>query len=429
MSRRRDRRDFLKQSALAGAGFWAAAGAAPAESRSANEKLNVALIGCGGRGASNLSGVKKENIVALCDVDGRRAKGAFEAYDRAAKYQDFRVMLDKQKDIQAVVVSTPDHLHAPATLAALNCGKPVYCEKPLTHTVGEARRVIETANRLGLPTQMGTQIHAGENYRRVVEIVQAGVLGPIRECHVWVGKNWGGGERPKETPVVPAEVNWDLWLGPAAYRPYHSIYMPKNWRRWWDFGTGTLGDMACHYMDLPFWALKLRHPTRVESQGAAVHPETCPVGLTVRYEFPEREGFPALKLIWRDGNQIPKKLFGQKVPGSGVMFIGERGRMLAGYSSYKLLPESEFEGFKPPEKTIERSVGHHQEWINACKTGSATTCNFDYSGTLTEAVLLGDVAYRVGQPLKWNAKKLTADDCPQADKFINKTYRNGWALG
>ena len=339
-------------------------------------------------------------------------------------------MLDREGDkIDAVVVGTTDHHHAPASLRAIRAGKHVYCEKPLTHTVHESRVIAEAAKEHGVATQLGTQIHAGDNYRRVVEIVQSGALGDVTEVHVWVGKGWGGGDRPEGGQDPPATLSWDLWLGPAPERPYFpGRYHPANWRRWWDFGQGTLGDMACRYMDLPFWALKLRHPNRCSAEGPDLHPETCPLGLTVRYEFPEREGLPPVKFTWYDGNQIPKKVVGQRVPGSGVMFVGTEGHMFAGYTNYRLFPQEKFAGFQPPEQTIAPSIGHHAEWIKACKEGSPTTCNFDYSGALTESVLLGNVAYRTGKDLEWDAKALKATNCPDADKYIRKEYRAGWEV-
>jgi predicted dehydrogenase len=305
----------------------------------------------------------------------------------------------------------------------------VYCEKPLTHTVQESRIVAEAAKKHGVATQLGTQIHAGDNYRRVVEIIQSGAIGDVTEVHVWVGKGWGGGERPEVGEDPPPNLSWDLWLGPAPYRPFSpGRYHPAQWRRWWDFGQGTLGDMACHYMDLPFWALKLRHPTSCEAEGPEVHPETCPLGLIVRYEFPEREGLAPVRFTWYDGTLIPREVAGERVPGNGVMFVGSEGKMYADYGNYRLFPTDKFADFKPPAQTIPPSIGHHAEWIKACKDGSPTTCNFDYSGALTEAVLLGNVAYRVGQKLQWDAKELRAVNCPAADKYIRKEYRPGWEV-
>ncbi|HUT13600.1 MAG TPA: Gfo/Idh/MocA family oxidoreductase, partial [Thermoguttaceae bacterium] len=329
-----------------------------------------------------------------------------------------------------VVVSTPDHTHAPAGVMAMKLGKNCYSEKPMTHCVHEARVMTDAAVENKLATQLGTQIHAGDNYRRVVELIQAGAIGPVNEVHVWCGKNWGGGERPTETPPIPPHIHWDLWLGPAPERPYHPCYLPGQWRRWWDFGNGTLGDMACHYMDLPFWALKLRHPTSVESEGPPVHPETCPTQLIVRYEFPARDDMPPVKFTWYDGSNRPSLPADWNIPvgGAGVLFVGKEGQLRADYGSWQLHPKEKFADYQPPEPTIPTSIGHHQEWIHACKTGGATTCNFDYSGALSEAVLLGNVAYRVGKKLQWDGAAMKATNCPEADQYLRREYRQGWIL-
>ncbi len=424
------RRDFLKVSGAAAlsAGVWSEVAAQ--DSNSPNEKLNIACVGTANRAMADINGVAGENIAALCDVDKNYLDRAAGRFTDARTYADYREMIVKEGDkIDAVVVGTADHHHAPASIRAIRAGKHCYCEKPLTHTVHEARVIIEATKKAGVATQMGTQIHAGENYRRVVEIIQAGTIGDVNEVHVWVGKGWGGGDRPEGGQEPPATLDWDLWLGPAPVRPFWpGRYHPGQWRRWWDFGNGTLGDMACHYMDLPFWALKLRHPTHCEAEGPEVHPETCPLGLIVRYQFPGRDGMPPVKFTWSDGNLIPREVAGERVPGSGVMFIGDKGKMFADYGGYKLFPADKFAGFKPPAPTIPRSIGHHAEWIKACKDGSPTTCNFDYSGTLSEAVLLGNVAFRTGEALEWDAKNLKATNCPAADKYIRKEYRKGWEV-
>lgn len=427
-----NRRDFLKTTGTGAvaisAGAWAHESLA--ESKSANEKLNIACIGTANRALADINGVAGESIVALCDIDANYLALQSTRFGNARTYADYREMIDQERGkIDAVVVATADHSHAPATIRALRAGLHTYCEKPLTHTVQESRIVAETAKEKGLATQLGTQIHASDNYRRVVEIVQSGAIGDVTDVHVWVGKGWGGGDRPEGGQEPPAHLNWDLWLGPAPVRPYFpGRYHPSNWRRWWDFGQGTLGDMACHYMDLPFWALKLRHPTYCEAEGPEVHPETCPLGLIVRYKFPERDGLVPVNLTWSDGNLIPREVAGERVPGQGVMFIGTEGKMYANYSSYRLFPAEKFAGFTPPEPTIPKSIGHHAEWIKACKDGSPTTCNFDYSGALTESVLLGNVAYRTGKGLEWDAKNLKATNCPEADKYISKEYRPGWEV-
>ncbi len=429
---RSTRRRFLQQTsasaAILSAGVWT--GVSKAESKSANEKLNIACIGTANRAAADIQGVQSENIVALVDVDKNYLDRAAARFKQARTYADYREMLAKEAGkIDAVVIGTTDHHHAPATIRAINAGLHVYCEKPLTHTVAEARIVTEAARKKGVATQLGTQIHAGENYRRVVEMIQAGAIGEVTEVHVWVGKGWGGGKRPKKGQDPPATLSWDIWLGPAPVRPYYpGLYHPAQWRRWWDFGQGTLGDMACHYMDLPFWALKLKYPTHCRAEGPAVDPETCPLGLTVEYQFPARGDLPPVKLTWYDGNRVPKQVAGQRVPSSGVMFIGSEGQMFANYGSYRLFPAEKYAKYEPPKPTIPRSIGHHREWIKACKEGSPTTCTFEYSGPLTEAVLLGNVSYRTGKALDWDAAKLTATNCEEARHYIHKQYRAGWEV-
>lgn len=423
------RRRFLQVSAAAGAGLVVAPRAF-ARRISPNEKLNVAMVGTAHQARFSIDNVKGENIVAVCDIDDNYLAAAVKDFPSAKPYNDFRKMLDR-KDIDAVVVATPDHMHAPATLAALQSGRHVYCEKPLTHTVEEARKVAEAAKRFKRATQMGTQIHATDNYRRVVEVIKSGAIGPVNEVHVWVGKVWSGEGRPTTTPPIPPNIHWDLWLGVAPERPYHPVYLPANWRGWWDFGGGTLADMACHYMDLPFWALDLRHPTAVEATGSPYSSETTATWTTVRYDFPARgDSKPAVQLTWYDGGKRPKHFAEGKLPswGDGVLFVGAKGMMLADYGRYVLLPEKEFAGFQPPAKSIPDSIGHHAEWIKACKTGSPTTCNFDYSGALTESVLLGAAAYRVGKRLEWDATALRAPNCPESDVYLRKSYRKGWEI-
>src|SRR3989440_11093256 len=306
MNRKLTRRDFLHRTSLTAAGVWLA-GAQRAASRglSPNSKLNLGVIGTANRAGADLRAVGHENVVALCDVDDAFLSQAKEKFPAAKTYADFRRMLE-QKDIDAVVVGSADHTHAVATAAALRLGKHVYCEKPLTHTVYEARTIADLAARnKKLATQMGTQIHATENYRRVVELIQSGAIGDVTECHVWCEKSIASSHRPTQMPPVPAHIHWDLWLGPAPARPYHPEYLPKTWRHWWDFGEGILGDMACHYVDLAFWALKLRYPRTIEAEGPPIHPETTPEWLIARYEFPSRAGHPPVKLSWYDGGKRP----------------------------------------------------------------------------------------------------------------------------
>ncbi len=429
MSSYLSRRRFVRQAAAAGALPMLCASLAPG--KSPNEKLDVAVIGCGGRGAANLAGVSGENIVALCDVDARQAKAAFEHYPKAKKFRDFRKMLGEiGSRIDAVVVSTPDHTHAAAAVMAMKMGKHCYCEKPMAHSVYEARTMSDLAAKNKLATQLGTQIHAEENYRRAVELVQSGAIGAVSEVHVWFGGSCGGGDRPKETPAVPADLDWDLWLGPAPRRPYHPCYLPGSWRRWWDFGCGALGDFGCHYMDLAFWALGLEHPATIEAEGPPPHPEGTPTWCIIRYQFPARAGAPAVKLAWYDGGKRPALVQEGKVPNwqSAVLLVGAKGMLVADYSRRQLLPQAQFKDFQPPPKKIPDSPGHHREWIQACKTGSPTSCNFDYSGALSEHVLLGIVAYRTGKRLEWDPVGMKAANCPEADKFLRPKYREGWTL-
>lgn len=427
------RRPFLKRSlavssAAITSGFWTQTAAKA--TTSANEKLKILCVGTANRATSNIDGIADEDVVGVCDIDSRYLEKATQRFPGAVAYRDYREMIAEQADTaDAIVVSTADHHHAPAAIRAINAGLHCYCEKPLTHTVHEARVIAEAAASKGVATQMGTQIHAGNNYRRVVEIIRSGAIGDVREVHVWVGKGWGGGDLPASGDPVPDYLAWDLWLGPASKRPYKKgRYHPAEWRRWWAFGQGTLGDMGCHYVDLPFWALKLRHPTSISADGPEVHPETCPLGLVVNYQFPARGDLPPVAMTWYDGNRTPKQVAGHSVPGSGVMFVGSEGEMFASYGGYKLYPESKFQSFKPPAESIPNSIGHYREWIQACKTGSATTCNFDYSGALTESILLGNVAYRTGKTLQWDAKTLTATNCPEAASLIKKDYRDGWEV-
>jgi len=433
MSNRLDRREMLRSTALAGVGVYLSQNRARGQGQTPNEKLNIAIIGASGRGAANLAGVASENIVALCDVDEKRAAGAFTRFPKAKKYGDFRKMLDEMdREIDAVVVSTTDHTHAPASVAAMARGKHCYCEKPLTHTVSEARAMAEVAAKNKVVTQIGTQIHAGDNYRRVVELVQSGVIGPVTEAHVWIGWGKGGRDRPKETPSVPAHLNWDLWIGPAPFRPYHPSYMAGGWRAFSDFASGNLGDFGPHYVDLPYWALDLKYPTTVEAQGPPAHPGCPPWILTVRYEFPARGELPLVTLHYYQGEGNTAIVAEKKLPEwaarSGILFVGSKGMVVANYGQRAILPEKDFADFQPPEPTIPRSIGHHREWVEACKTGGATTCGFDYSGPLNESLLLGNVAYYAGTKLQWDPANLMATNCPEADKYIQHHYREGWSL-
>jgi predicted dehydrogenase len=440
------RRRFLGQSAALAAGALLAAPAI-VRGRNLNEKLNIAVIGTGGRGGSNLRSVGSENIVALCDVYEPNLAKAAQLLPDARKFSDFRKLYNHAKEFDAVVVSTCEHTHAFATLPALQLGKHVYCEKPLTHGIWEARVIREAAAKAKVATQMGTQIHAEDNYRRVVELIQTGAIGPVREAHVWVGRVWGWqateeeakknhdivftNERPTGSSPIPSGLDWDLWLGPAPERPFHDVYFPgPKWYRWWDFGSGTMSDLGSHWNDLPFWALKLQAPLTIEGSGPPVHPEIAPASMQSTYEYGPRGDMPAVKLTWYQGVNKPAIWTEGKIPkwDSGVLFVGDKGMLLSDYGKHVLLPEKDFAGFKRPEPFIPKSLGHHAEWIHACKTGEPTTCNFEYAGWLTEANHLGSVAYRLGKKLEWDAENLSAKNCPEAAPLVKREYRKGWKL-
>jgi predicted dehydrogenase len=442
------RRHFLRQAAAAGAVTLAPA---IVRGRNLNGKLNLAIIGAGGRGAANLKGVASENIVILCDVNEEGINAAARQFPNARKLVDFRKVYDHAKEFDAVVVSTAEHTHAFATLPALQLGKHVYCEKPLTHNIWEARVIREAAAKVKVATQMGTQIHAGDNYRRVVELIQSGAIGAVSEAHVWVGRAWGWHateaeakeakdivfvqERPAKADPVPAILNWDLWLGPAPKREFNNVYFPgPKWYRWWEFGNGTMSDLGSHWIDLPFWALKLDHPLTIEASGPVPHKEIAPASMQVEYQYGQRGTMPPVKLTWYQGVNKPQiwpKL--QKDNGipqwqSGVLFVGDKGMLLSDYSKHTLLPEAQFADFKRPDPFIPKSLGHYEEWIHACKTGEPTTCNFEYAGWLTEANHLGNVAYRVGKKLEWDEVQLRAKNAPEAEPLIHRKYRKGWKL-
>lgn len=442
---RNHRRDFLKQAGLAGVGFWVAGTSRADESKSANEKLNIAVIGAGGKGASDTDGCAGENIVALCDVDEKTAGKTFEKYPNAQRFQDFRKMLEERKDIDAVVVATPDHTHAPASIMAMKLGKHVYCQKPLTHSVYEARLMRETAAKQKVATQMGNQGTSNDGLRKAVEVIQSGAIGKVTEAHVWTNRPiWPQGiPRPTDAPPVPDTLNWDLWLGPAPYRPYNPAYVPFKWRGWWDFGTGALGDMACHTANMAFMALKLGYPTSIEAESPEVSPEGPPKWSTIRFEFPAREGMPAVKFTWYDGKKpgedgkevangpAPELLMGQKLSGSGSLLIGDKGMLFSPNdygAEFKLLPEADFASYKAHDPWLPRSPGHYIEWIRACKGGEPAMSNFSYAGLLTEAILLGNVALRAGKKLEWDGPNMKATNCPEAAQFVRREYREGWTL-
>ncbi len=425
MKRHINRRQFIQRSAAAATTAWLAAPQlAFGKKLSPNEKLNLGVIGTANRAAADIAGVQGENIVAICDIDSNYLDEARKKFPQAKCHTDFRKLLE-QKDIDAVVIGTPDHTHAVATVAALHSGRHVYCEKPLAHTVSEARIVAQTTRQTGLVTQMGNQIHASNNYRRVVELVKSGAIGPVREVHCWVNSTWSGGGHPKAGPA-PANIDYDLWLGPVEYLPYSPDYLPRNWRSWWHFGGGTLADFCCHLTDLAFWALDIKAPLTVEAEGPPVDAESAPPWLIVRYEYPARGAAPPVKLVWYSGDRRPQ----YQLPkwGNGVLFVGDKGMLLTDYEKHVLLPEKDFAGFVPPPPSIPDSIGHHAEWINACKTKGKTTCHFEYGGMMTEAGLLGNVAYRVGKKIEWDAKHLRVKNCAEAEQYIQHHYRSGWRI-
>ncbi|MHB0960572.1 MAG: Gfo/Idh/MocA family protein [Pirellulaceae bacterium] len=409
-----------------------------------NSKLNIAVIAAGGRGGANAEGVASENIVAICDVNENNLRQAAQRFPEARQEVDFRKLFDRPHDFDAVVVSTCEHSHALATMLALQHKKHVYCEKPLTHDVWEARQVRLAAAEAGVTTQMGIQIHAGENYRRVVEIIQSGAIGPVREVHVWTSRAWGWQskeacerngdivfvqERPAESMPVPAGLNWDLWLGPARERPFHDVYFPgPKWYRWWDFGNGTMSDLGSHFNDLPFWALRLQTPLTVEASGPPPHPEIAPASMQATYEYGARGDLPPVRMTWYQGENKPEIWTSGAIPkwGDGHLFIGDKGMLLCDYGKYQLLPETDFAGYQPPEPTLPRVASHYADWLDACRNGTQASANFEYSGWLTEANHLGNVAYRVGKKLEWDPIQLRAPNVPEADALLRVAYRQGW---
>ncbi len=416
-----------------------------------SERVNMAGIGCGGMGGGDIATFTKlgANFIALADVDDARAAGTFNAHPQARRYKDFREMIDKEaKHIDAVTVGTPDHIHAVAAMAAIKAGKHVYVQKPLTHTLHECRELTKAAKKAGVMTSMGNQGHASEGSRLTNEWIQAGVIGDIREVHVWsdrAGRLWKQGIKPPtETPAVPATLDWNLWLGPARERPYHPAYAPHNWRGWWDFGTGALGDMGCHIIDHPVWALGLGAPTSVEARttldGSYLEKdqrnfESYPIAAMITYEFPARGQQPPVTMTWYDGGLMPptpaEMPAGQRLPDNAVLYVGSRGKMY--HSSHggmpQLLPASRLEPAQAVPKTMERSPGHYEEFYQACQGGKRPVDNFDYAGPMTETVLLGVLSLRSpGNKLEWDAENLKVKNVPEVNQYIHKEYRAGWSL-
>jgi predicted dehydrogenase len=441
MTGRLSRREFGALSAASLGAWMSLQGGRPL---SANEKLNVGCIGAGGKGETNILGVMRENVVAIAEVDEARGTKGFRLVPKAKHYRDYREMLEKEK-LDAVVVSTPDHHHAPAAVMAMKMGKHVYCEKPLAHSIHEARVMRQVARDMKVMTQMGNQGHSGPVLREAVEIIRSGALGKVTEFHAWTNRpSWPQGlARPTEAMTPPANFDWNLWLGPAADRPYHDAYCPFKWRGWWDFGTGALGDMACHIADLGFWGLELEYPTAVEAISSELLPESAPKWSQIRYEFPARGDKAPVTMMWYDGGKKPDPaLVGMaELPGGGSILVGDKGTMFvpSDYGNrYVLLPKESFEGFKAPSPTLPRATtinvevtvaaAHYTEWLTACKGGPPAQSNFDYAALLTEVVLLGNVALRAGQRIEWDGPSAKAKNCPAADILVRPPMRQGWEV-
>lgn len=429
MSHRLSRRQFVGLAGAAGIGYFVGHGFnASLRADGPNDKLNLAVVGIGGRGSANLSGVKDQNIVALCDCDEKRAGKNFGLFPDAAKFADFRQMFDKlENKIDGVVISTPDHTHFHPAWWAMERGKHVYLEKPLAHEVEEVRRLCDKAREKKLATQLGSQRHTMTGLRSAVELIKAGRIGTVKEVHTWISSKRGMPDPLGETKPVPEGLNWDLWLGPNAERPYTDKLAPYDWRFWWEFGTGESGNWGCHILDIPFWALDLGHPTHVAAQGPTPDAERTPKAFSSRLDFPARGDRPAVSVHWYQGK--PPIVGELKLNDSGMnnLFIGSEGMLLAGFSAVKLLPEEKFAGNTIVPKTLVPSPGFYQEWIDACRGGVPATCNFDYSGPMAESVLLANVAYRVQGEFDWNAEKLTTGRA-DADALLRRPYRKGWEV-
>jgi predicted dehydrogenase len=404
-----------------------------------SDRLNLAAIGVGKKGGEDLqefASTNRINVVALCDVDEEYAAPNFAAWPKAQLFRDFQTMIDRVKAIEAVLVATPDHLHAVATLACLQAGKHVYCEKPLTHSVYEARRITEAARVAKVATQLGNQGHSSEGTRLTCEWIWDGAIGDVRLVEVWTTSGGSRRSRPAESVPVPTTLDWDRWIGPAPFRHYHPAYHPIRWRNWWDFGTGPLGDMASHLIDIPYWALKLGYPTAVEADTTELSGETAPAASTVTYHFPARGSLPPVKLIWFDGGRKPERpaeLEQDRQMGhqyGGVIFHGEDGLLIVGCygDSPRLIPESKMRAYKRPHKTIPRCRGHWVEFVEACIEGKPTCANFEYAGPFTETIMLGNVAIRSQTEIHYDPEEVRIANAPEANRYIRREYRKGWSL-
>jgi len=434
------RRKVLKASASAAFGFYFVPRSVlgGAGKQAASDKLNVAGIGVGGKGGSDVAGMAGENIVALCDVDERRGAGSFRRFPKAKRFTDYREMFDKMgNEIDVVTVSTPDHHHAPASMIALQLGKHVFCQKPLTWSVHEARRLAQVAKQKKVATIMGIQGHCSEATRLICEIIWAGWIGDVTELHYWTNRPiWPQGlNRPAETPAVPPHLSWDLWLGPAPKRPYHPIYLPFNWRGWWDFGTGALGDIGCHAIAAAYQALNLGQPTSIEAETSRKFDESFPKWSIVTYRFPagkmpNGKKRPAIKLVWYDGGKIaprPAELDEKRKMGNnGNLIVGTSGTLFGG----RIIPESRYKDMMktPPPRVLARSPGIYPEFIRACKGGEKTVADFEFAGALTEMVVVGNLAVKTGKRIEWDAAKMRCTNEPDANQYVRRTYRKGWSV-
>ncbi len=408
--------------------------------RAPSDKLTIGGIGVGGQGAGDLGEMASEHIVALCDVDWARASDTFKRFSGATRYKDYRQMLEREKSIEAVMIATPDHVHAPASVMAMHMGKHVYCEKPMAHTIYEARLMTKVAAERKVVTQMGNNGHAGEGLRLTYEYIHAGAIGKIAEVHAWSDRPAGwwpqGIKRPTDTPRVPDTLDWECWLGPAPTRPYHPAYVPFKWRGWWDFGCGAMGDMAVHNVDPAFFCLNLGAPAAVQAETSGVNEETLPEWEIITYEFAARGDMPAVTLKWYDGGKKPPRPAelpaGQNLDGNGILFVGEKGKILCGGWSGPptLLPEGRAKEFPKPAQKLPRSIGHRQEWIKACKDNDpkGALAGFAYSGPFTESLLVGNLAVRLGKRIEWDSAAMKAKNAPEADILINKKYARGWEV-
>ncbi|HOD81032.1 MAG: Inositol 2-dehydrogenase [Planctomycetes bacterium ADurb.Bin126] len=423
------RRGLIKTSAAVAAGLKLGLAPAILRARGLNEKLNVACIGIGGQGGYSIGGVSQENIVALCDVDDQRAGKQYDKHPSAKKFYDFRKMFDAmEKEIDAVTVCTPDHTHFLPAMWALQRGKHLYCEKPMAHNVWEVRQMTELARKNKLATQLGVQRHTIKGMHRTVELIRSGAIGKVTEAYSWVSSTRGMKPDITKYPPVPDTLKWDLWIGPAPEHKYTPDLCPYNWRFWWNYGTGEGGNWGCHILDIPFWALDLQYPTRVDVSGPEAHPTKTPTQFASKFQFPARGDRGPVTLHWVQGTPAVLKEKGIKTKGNNL-FIGTEGMLSCGFGEPTLLPADKFKDFKAPPQTIPDSPGFHKEWILAAK-GDKTppTCNFDYSGPLSETVLLANAAIRAGGGFDWDAANLKAGGNDKAGAFIREQYRKGWEI-